>query len=63
MLFVFAFKETNFHYHFYAFPGKVYEGRGTSGMEVMLDDYVALVERMLNKYPEQWFNYFDFWKK
>lgn len=61
--FVFAFKETNFHYHFYAYPGKVYEGRGTTGMERMLDDYVALLENMLKQYPEQWFNYFDFWKK
>lgn len=61
--FVFAFKETNFHYHFYAFKSKIYEGRGTIGMELMLDDYVALVEKMLKQYPEQWFNYFDFWKK
>lgn len=61
--FVFAFKETNFHYHFYAYPGRVYEGRGTEGMERMLDDYVQLLESMLTKYPEQWFNYFDFWKQ
>lgn len=61
--FVFAFKESNFHYHFYAFKSKTYEGRGTVGMEVMLDDYTALVEKMLKQYPEQWFNYFDFWKK
>jgi predicted LPLAT superfamily acyltransferase len=61
--FVFAFKETNFQYHFYAFPGKVYEGRGTEGMQLMLDDYVLLLEKMLKKYPEQWFNYFDFWKQ
>jgi predicted LPLAT superfamily acyltransferase len=61
--FVFAFKETNFHYHFYAYPAKTYEGRGTIGMELMLDDYIAIVEQMLKKYPEQWFNYFDFWKK
>lgn len=60
--FVFAFKETNFHYHFYAFPGKVYEGRGTTGMEAMLKDYVGLLEQMLKKYPAQWFNYFNFWK-
>ncbi len=60
--FVFAFKETNFHYHFYAQPGKVYEGRGTQGMERMLDDYVRLVEKKLEKYPDQWFNYYDFWK-
>jgi predicted LPLAT superfamily acyltransferase len=60
--FVFAFKETNFHYHFYAEPGKVYEGRGQQGMERMLDEYVATVEKKIAQYPEQWFNYYDFWK-
>jgi predicted LPLAT superfamily acyltransferase len=60
--FVFAFKETRNHYHFYAEPAKVYEGRGTAGMEAMLDDYVRLIEQRLRQYPEQWFNYFDFWK-
>jgi len=61
--FVFAFKETNFHYHFYAYPAQVYEGRGTTGMNKMLDDYVQLLEQMLKQYPAQWFNYFDFWKR
>jgi predicted LPLAT superfamily acyltransferase len=60
--FVFAFKETNFHYHFYAYPGKVYEGRGQTGMERMLDDYVLQLEEKITQYPEQWFNYYDFWK-
>lgn len=61
--FVFAFKETNFQYHFYAYPAKVYDGRGTSGMDKMLDDYVQIVEGKLRQYPAQWFNYFEFWKK
>jgi predicted LPLAT superfamily acyltransferase len=60
--FVFAFKETNFHYHFYAYPGKIYEGRGQVGMEKMLDDYVLLLEDKIKQYPDQWFNYYDFWK-
>jgi predicted LPLAT superfamily acyltransferase len=60
--FDFAFKETNFHYHYYAEPAKVYEGRGTAGMEKMLDDYTALLEKKLKQYPAQWFNYYDFWK-
>ena len=60
--FVFAFKESNFQYHFYSEPGKTYEGRGTQGMEAMLDDYVLLLEQRLKQYPEQWFNYYDFWK-
>lgn len=60
--FVFAFKETNFHYHFYAYPPRVYEGRGTQGMEKMLDEYVDKLEDKLKQYPWQWFNYYDFWK-
>lgn len=60
--FVFAFKETNFHYHFYAYPAKVYEGRGTAGMELMMDEYVQMLETKIKQYPAQWFNYFEFWK-
>lgn len=60
--FVFAFKETNFHYHFYAYPPRVYEGRGTQGMEKMLDEYADILESKLKQYPWQWFNYYDFWK-
>jgi len=62
VIFTFAYKETDTHYHFYAFPSKTYEGRGTTGMELMLDDYVQLLQSQLKKYPEQWFNYYDFWK-
>ncbi|MEZ5015889.1 MAG: lipid A biosynthesis acyltransferase [Flavipsychrobacter sp.] len=59
--FVFAFKETNFHYHFYAFPSTIYEGRGMEGINNMLKAYIALMEKYIKKYPAQWFNYFDFW--
>lgn len=61
--FVFAFKETNFHYHFFAYPSKTYEGRGKVGIEKMLDDYVAVLETKLKENPAQWFNYFDFWNR
>jgi len=60
--FVFAFKESAFHYHFRAWPSKTYEGRGTTGAEAMLDDYVRLLEEQVKQHPDQWFNYFDFWK-
>lgn len=60
--FVFAFKDTNFHYHFTAEAPAVYEGRGQEGINRMLDDYVALLETKLKQHPEQWFNYYDFWK-
>ena len=60
--FVFAFKETNFHYHFMAYPSKVYDAPGKEGMNEMLQDYVMLLEQNIKKFPAQWFNYFDFWK-
>lgn len=60
--FVFAFKDTNFHYHFSAEPSKTYEGRGQEGINRMLDDYVELLEKKLKQHPEQWFNYYDFWQ-
>jgi predicted LPLAT superfamily acyltransferase len=59
--FVFAFKKTNEHYNFYAFPGRVYEGRGQEGALRMLDDYTELLEEKVKEYPEQWFNYYNFW--
>ncbi len=61
--FVFGFKEARFRYRYYSWPAKIYEGRGEEGMQAMLDDYLELVEQMIRKYPEQWFNYYDFWKQ
>lgn len=61
--FVFAVKKSKYNYHFYGFPPKVYEGRGTTGAEAMLEDYITLLEEKVKQYPEQWFNYFDFWAK
>ena len=59
VVFVYALKETANHYHLYCTAPKVYKNK----QEEMMDDYVSNLERMTRKYPEQWFNYFDFWKK
>ena len=59
--FVFAMKEDDVNYKYFATEGKVYEGKGMTGAEAMATDYVAGLEAMLRKYPAQWFNYFDFW--
>ncbi len=61
--FVFALKQSKYHYHFLGYPPKIYEGRGLSGAELMLEDYVALLEENVKRSPEQWFNYYDFWAK
>jgi len=66
--FAFAMKEGSSHYHFYATPPKIYkipEGKRISREHLIpvLHDYIQALENMLKKYPEQWFNYYDFWEK
>jgi len=64
--FVFAMKERSDHYHFFAskpvlfnLPLTAQERKNRSGL--LLDQYISELEMMLDKYPEQWFNYYDFW--
>ncbi len=64
--FVFAMKEGKTHYHYYASAPKFYHQPGTlAGREEMLKqmitEYISAVEEKLRQYPEQWFNYYDFW--
>ena len=58
--FVYAVKEGNYHYHLFCTPPKVYE---SGSAEEIIQDYITNLESMTRRYPEQWFNYFDFWKK
>jgi predicted LPLAT superfamily acyltransferase len=59
---VFAFKETSTHYHLYATPPKEYPGHRRQGVELAVQDFVQELEKMIKQYPEQWFNYYDFWE-
>lgn len=58
---VFALKTGNDNYHFTATAPQVFEGRGSEGAEKMLSAYITELEKTVKAYPEQWFNYFDFW--
>jgi predicted LPLAT superfamily acyltransferase len=61
--FVFALKESKLHYHFYASPPKVYPvGERKMQHESMMVDFIAELEAKIEKYPTQWFNYYNFWK-
>lgn len=55
--FVFNMKGRGRSYNFYATPAKVNEG----SIESMVEEYAKVLEAMIRKYPEQWFNYYDFW--
>jgi predicted LPLAT superfamily acyltransferase len=64
--FVFAMKDSRKHYHFYATPPVTYNqpltlaGRDEK-LQQIIKEYINSVEEKINKYPFQWFNYYDFW--
>ncbi len=65
--FVFAVKERSTHYHFYATPlTKVVFTTNLKKREENFREALSLYsekfEEILQKYPLQWFNYYDFWK-
>ena len=67
VIFVSAIKETNTHYHFFATKPKVYEAEPNEisrngQLLLILNDYIAEMEKVLKKHPAQWFNYYYFWK-
>lgn len=60
--YVFAVKEKNMHYHFFASKIKSYEYLEKSdAIKEMLKEFTREMEEKLRKYPEQWFNYYNFW--
>jgi predicted LPLAT superfamily acyltransferase len=62
--YVFAFKESRKHYHLYASRPEPTEGvEKKVKMKLLLDNFVTEMEAMTRKYPDQWFNFYDFWKK
>lgn len=59
VLFVYVMRERNKHYHLYARKAN-FKNRDAQSL---LEAYTESMEKILAKYPLQWFNYYDFWKK
>ncbi|WP_179345190.1 LpxL/LpxP family acyltransferase [Winogradskyella ursingii] len=58
VLFVYVMREPKKHYHLYA-RRVVFKKRDAQDL---LKKYTENVERVLSKYPLQWFNFYDFWE-
>lgn len=54
--FVYALKERPTHYHFFASAPRVLS------RDVLFVDFVESMEKKVRQYPEQWYNYFNFWR-
>lgn len=66
--FVFAMKESDRGYHFYASQPEYFRQEGLQQrrdrtIHSIIKKYITELEKILRKYPEQWFNYYDFWEK
>jgi predicted LPLAT superfamily acyltransferase len=61
--FVFAFKETSAHYHFYGSPLVQYQKQEDKNVFIqrLMESYIQQVEEKIKLYPLQWFNYYNFW--
>ncbi|MDT0294385.1 lysophospholipid acyltransferase family protein [Mesonia ostreae] len=59
ILFAYIMREKNFHYHFYA---RRFEPSKYAAQDILMG-YTAYLEKMVRKYPAQWFNFYDFWKE
>jgi predicted LPLAT superfamily acyltransferase len=58
--FVYGVKKKPQHYHFFCRPHRTVTKETT--VEMLVEDYVRDLEGMVKQNPEQWFNYYDFWK-
>ncbi|MDD5570077.1 MAG: acyltransferase [Bacteroidales bacterium] len=67
--FVFAMKENKNHYHFYASSLKYYGAQNMNRknrdehIKTIISEYISELEKIIRKYPTQWFNYYNFWEE
>jgi len=62
--FVYGMKERTLHYHFFGSKMKHYQHlERDEAIKTMVADFVQSVEAKVYEYPEQWYNYYDFWQQ
>ena len=61
---VFAFKERAQHYHLYSVPSMQRQESEIKSdfMRRLMDSFLGVLEEKIRQYPDQWFNYYNFWE-
>lgn len=63
VVFYFAMREVKQTYHFHFIPAEsVARSKEKRAEQLLLEQYVNALEKIIGQYPEQWFNYYPFWK-
>ncbi len=62
--FVFAMKESKLHYHFFAAPLiDEYSGEKMESVHALMKRFAFSMEEKVRTYPEQWYNFYNFWQQ
>ncbi len=65
--FVYACKDSPRHYHFYSTPPENYKAvrgqKAEDAVRPVVEDYTRTLEKFMDRYPEQWFNFFPYWEE
>ncbi|MBK9355677.1 MAG: lysophospholipid acyltransferase family protein [Bacteroidetes bacterium] len=61
-VFVFAFKESKNHYHFFSSSPVEYSKSKGDTEQIILEAFIKDLESKVARYPTQWFNYHDFFQ-
>lgn len=63
VVFYFAMRESGRRYRFHFFIAEeVKRTKEKRAEQALLEQYTATLESIVKQYPEQWFNYYSFWK-
>lgn len=64
VVFYFAMREKGRKYRFHFFvPDPPAKTRGGEGARALLGQYTEILEAMVRRYPRQWFNFYEFWRR
>lgn len=62
VVFYFAMREPQYHYNFeFHIAQMPHINNSSDKVEALLNQYVTILEKIVKKYPRQWFNFYDFW--
>ena len=64
VVFYFAMREQGRTYHFhFTLINKISRCKDKKPEQQLLEQYASTLEKLLEQYPDQWFNYYKFWNK
>lgn len=61
VVFYFAMREQKRTYRFHFFIADMTPIKGKHKEELLFEQYVIALEQIMQRYPKQWFNYYNFW--